>query len=213
MNIWHERALAFAGMAQTAHLVGNMARTGMVSQDAMEGWLASVFVTSPGQTLDVYPYRSGLRSALQLSSTLLDRFNRGNGDVVQLIFALMQLSRRLTGDPGALRELGAQIECVDEKRLRNEVSADDVAGLLADTYEDILGRFPPRIMVHGDQGHLTNPVNVMRIRAMLLAGIRSAVLFFQLGGRPWHLVFRRGRLKSATLELGRWLDQSPELET
>jgi high frequency lysogenization protein len=40
----------------------------------------------------------------------------------------------------------------------------------------------PRIMVNGDPAHLNNPENANRIRALLLAGIRAAMLWRQSGG-------------------------------
>ena len=41
------------------------------------------------------------------------------------------------------------------------------------------------------------------IRALLLAGIRSAFLWRQLGGRRWKLLFRRRRLLALSRELSR----------
>ncbi len=200
MNRWHERAVAFAGMAQAANLVNTIARRGIISQDALDGCLNTVFVTNPEVTTDVYRYRPGLISGLGLTTDALRHFNNEHAELVRYIFALIQLQSRLSDDPESLRELGARIATVDDKRLRDEVSSDDIAGLLSDIYEQILGRFPPRIMVNGEQTHLQSPINVMRIRALLLAGVRSAVLWTQLGGRTWQLVFRRGVMRDAASE-------------
>jgi len=42
-----------------------------------------------------------------------------------------------------------------------------------------------------------------RIRALLLAGIRSAVLWYQLGGRRWRLVVYRRRIQHTAANLAR----------
>ena len=42
--------------------------------------------------------------------------------------------------------------------------------------------------------HLQVSSNAARIRALLLAGIRSARLWRQLGGSRWQMVFSRRRL-------------------
>jgi len=68
---------------------------------------------------------------------------------------------------------------------------EEVVAELAELYHATLGYFEPRIKVQGKQIHLQNPSNINRIRALLLAGIRSAVLWHQLGGRPWHLIAAR----------------------
>ena len=74
---------------------------------------------------------------------------------------------------------------------------EDVVAELAALYEATLGSFEPRIRVIGKQLHLQNPSNIHRIRALLLAGIRSAVLWHQLGGRRWHLIAGRRALLQA----------------
>ena len=200
MNRWQERALAFAGMAQSVNLVATIAKRGIVSQDALDGCLATIFVTNPASTKDIFKHRPGIISGLGLTVSSLRHFNNEHAELIRYVFALIQLQTRLRSDPESLRELGARIAAVDEKRLLDQISSDDTAGLLSDIYDEILGRFPPRIMVTGEQQHLQSPINVMRIRALLLAGIRSGVLWSQLGGRTWQLVFRRGVLRLAAEE-------------
>ena len=49
-------------------------------------------------------------------------------------------------------------------------------------------------MVNGSQVHLNNPENANRIRALLLAGIRAAILWRQSGGSRWKLLVQRNAL-------------------
>ncbi|MFH7445201.1 DUF489 family protein, partial [Pseudomonas syringae pv. tagetis] len=51
-----------------------------------------------------------------------------------------------------------------------------------------------RIQVQGDMRNLQQPNNASKIRAILLAGIRSARLCRQVGGHRWQLVFSRPKL-------------------
>ena len=46
-------------------------------------------------------------------------------------------------------------------------------------------------MGSGEHNYLANPANADRIRALLLAGMRSAVLWRQLGGSRWQILFKR----------------------
>jgi len=62
---------------------------------------------------------------------------------------------------------------------------------LAGIYADTVSQIPPKIMVSGDSSVLSNPDNADKIRAILLAGIRSAVLWAQLGGNRWQILFNR----------------------
>jgi high frequency lysogenization protein len=68
-----------------------------------------------------------------------------------------------------------------------------VIGNLADTYKQTLSTLSFRIKVAGNPQILQNSHNANKVRALLLAGIRAAILWRQVGGRRWHLLFNRKR--------------------
>jgi high frequency lysogenization protein len=49
-------------------------------------------------------------------------------------------------------------------------------------------------MVNGDEQYLSRTETVNKIRALLLAGIRSALLWRQCGGARWKFLFYRKKL-------------------
>ncbi|OYY73806.1 MAG: hypothetical protein B7Y40_08130 [Gammaproteobacteria bacterium 28-57-27] len=53
-------------------------------------------------------------------------------------------------------------------------------------------------MVKGEPKQLNEPWVAQRIRSALLAGVRSAVLWHQCGGRKLNLLFRRKRFIDAS---------------
>jgi high frequency lysogenization protein len=55
-------------------------------------------------------------------------------------------------------------------------------------------------MVRGEPVYLQNPDNQNRIRALLLAGVRAAWLWRQVGGSRWKILFARKRLLAAADE-------------
>jgi len=68
---------------------------------------------------------------------------------------------------------------------------DSVIGNLAETYLKSISTLTPRIMVKGENNHLMDQANADKVRTLLLAGIRSAVLWSQSGGARWQLLFKR----------------------
>ena len=205
MNSKHdheERVLALAGLVQAVHLISTISRSGMAAQDHLEASLNSIFVTSPGSASDVYGGGSGVSLGIKLTTDLIMRFNLlGHVDVVRYALLLLQLERRLAQHPDCLRELGAGISSIDKKRTfdlkQQPINDAAVEAELAALYRDTLGCFEPRIKVQGHETHLRNSFNINRIRALLLAGMRSAVLWHQLGGRRWHLIAARKPLINA----------------
>ena len=66
---------------------------------------------------------------------------------------------------------------------------------LAELYANTISTLGPRIMIRGDQNHLTNTENAAKMRTLLLAGIRAALLWNQAGGTRWKLLFERGKMQ------------------
>jgi len=53
-----------------------------------------------------------------------------------------------------------------------------------------------RIMVNGEQEYLSRPDIVNKIRACLLTGIRSAILWKRCGGTRWKFLFFRKKIQA-----------------
>jgi high frequency lysogenization protein len=192
-----ERALALAGMAQACYLVTGIARTGLIGQDSMAGSLESIFVTNPKDTLDVYRDGNGVRTGLRLIQEILGDFALSDhGDTVRYMLAVAALEKKLRSKPEILHAIGAGISGVYEHRCLHELpaTADEIIDRLSRLYEETAGSLEPRIRVQGQQKHLQNRINTSRIRALLLAAIRSAVLWRQVGGGVSQLVLGRRKL-------------------
>ncbi len=199
---FEKRAMALAGIVQAAHLVSTVARTGLVSQDSMEASLKSIFVTNPSSISEVYQGTEGIRLGLRRLRDMLQHFDLNeHGDDLRYLLAVIKLDLTAERQPEVYRRLGADIERIDELRRHQDAGMSplnaDVIARLASAYEDNLSAVAPRIRVTGNRNHLQNADNIHRIRALLLAAIRSAVLWRQVGGRRWHFLFSRGKLAEA----------------
>jgi high frequency lysogenization protein len=73
----------------------------------------------------------------------------------------------------------------------------EVLAGLAGIYSDTISKLEPRIIVRGNPLYLQNSDNQDRVRALLLAGIRSAMLWHQTGGNRWQILFGRSKLLDA----------------
>ena len=86
------------------------------------------------------------------------------------------------------------------QRLRALADAPRDAGLLLaldEAYQETIGKLGKRIQVSGDRAALGQPQVAARIRALLLAAVRFAWLWQQLGGRRWHLIVGRRKTLAA----------------
>ena len=78
---------------------------------------------------------------------------------------------------------------------------ENVFASIGELYSTTVSTLKPKVIVQGEQGHLSNSNNAAKVRTLLLAGIRSAVLWRQCGGRRLGLIFSRKKLLNQTKEL------------
>lgn len=201
-TVWHERILAFGGIGLAAICAQQLARRGEVfPSEHSDTLIHSLLETDPENTLAVYGSIQALQPALRV---LLGQLNgQGAKDVEQTryVVGILNLERHLMKSPKALHALGRGLTQI--KRQRDEFDFDHhrIIEHLGQLYSDIISPLGPRIQVHGKPECLKRPEVQHHIRAMLLAGIRSAVLWRQLGGKRRQIIFSRKRLLQAIEQL------------
>jgi high frequency lysogenization protein len=82
---------------------------------------------------------------------------------------------------------------------------NDLSHAISGIYQDTLSKQKFRIKVNGSAQHLQDSRNADLIRALLLAGIRSAFLWRQLGGHRWKLLLKRKQMLELSQNLSRGL--------
>lgn len=190
-----DRIIALAGMFQAGYLVRQIARTGMADSETFEICLNSIIATEAQTTADVYGGLSGVRQGLNVLSTLFDSMNKERDlEIARYVLGIVHLEKKLAKHPQMLNALSAGIDRVKHQSETYGINHENVISNLASVYAETISTLQPRIVVAGEEGHLTNPRNAEKVRALLLAVMRSAVLWRQKGGARWHLIFSRGSL-------------------
>lgn len=198
-NVWHNRTLALAGILQALHSVQQIARHGNAPTDAIATSLASVFKINPESAEDVYGGIGGLSLGLQLLSQQLNRKRyRTDPELLRYLINIMYLEKRLRNRPKILAEIADQIKLLEQQTGDIFSIHPDTIARLADIYLKTISTMTPRIQIRGEETHLRQPENIERVRALLLAGIRSAVLWRQMGGSRLHLLFYSRQLLQET---------------
>ena len=184
------RVIALAGVLQATRLVREVATRGRADAAAIEASLASVFRIDADSASDVFGGPIKLRAGLE---ALLTQFESGNRDLAltQLVVGVLRLERRLARNPRMLGELRTGIEQIQRQVDHFGIAHATVQARLAELYVNTLSQLRPRVIVHGNPQHLANPQLVEQIRALLLAAVRAAVLWRQVGGSQIRLLLRR----------------------
>jgi high frequency lysogenization protein len=205
---FQDQILALAGIFQSAQLAQQLARTGRADPDAFRASIRSLLDIDAPDVAAVYGGVTGVRLGLDLLRTKLGgRSGQSDVEIARYVVALMHLEGVLRKIPAMQEAIRSGVETAQTqmKFFASDAAADDVHPALieklAGLYSQTISTLTPRIMVNGEHGHLSNPATAARVRAALFAGIRSAVLWRQLGGRRWRLLFSRDRITRAAAEL------------
>lgn len=191
---YSDRVLAFAGIVQACRCVQQIATTGMVETNALTASIQSVLIVDADDCEDIFNAGDKLHTGLKYSIELFS--NAGNmerNEVMRMVISVIQLERTLSKNPAALNDISAGIEKATEQSEHFSLLHANVLASLAGVYSDTLSVLKPKIMVNGEEMHLTNPINTNKIRSLLLAAVRAAVLWRQSGGSRWQLLFYRKR--------------------
>ncbi|HET8898873.1 MAG TPA: high frequency lysogenization protein HflD [Rhodanobacteraceae bacterium] len=184
------RTLALAGMFQSAALVRELAQGRSVDEDAAETSIRSIFTIDADDVAHVYGGSAGLKLGLQVLIRQLEQPRR-EIDLSRLVLAMLHLERKLVANKSLTLALAEGINLARRQLDHFGPLHANVQGRLGELYEQTLSTIRPRVMVHGDPQVLAQASQAARIRATLLAGVRSAVLWRQLGGRQWQLLLGR----------------------
>ncbi len=213
---WEYRNIALAVVAQCAQLVHSLATTGRADTRLVNACIAPLLVLSPDSVDEVYPdvalFSNGLK-ALQhsLSNDGVKEF----AEPIKYVLGMTVLQQQLMSVP-AMQTLIRQRLQIRHSLLAErqepgsgESPADpqeeyDFA-VLAALYQDTISRLTMRIHVKGVPEHLRKQDVADKIRALLLSGIRSALLWQQLGGRRWHLFVYKKRIRDCVADVRRRL--------
>ena len=144
----------------------------------------------PNSPIDVYGSVEQLDVGLNTVVRHLDGGPR-DGEILRYLISLIHLQSRLQRQPRVIGKLRSLIEETGRQREHLGIDHPQTISRLADVYQQTISTLGPRIVVRGDGTYLRQPAIVAHIRALLLAGIRAAVLWQQVGGRRRNLFLKR----------------------
>ena len=195
-NTFDDRVLALAGMLQALAQVRRIADTGQSDSSQVQAALDSVFRIDAHSTEAVFGSANGLRTGLR---QLRDYLANGNKDEAlgKLALAVLQLERRFVRTGAMVNQVQTALVRLQPKANTLGSTHADVVSELAKLYADTLSHLRPRVMVQGNPHYLGQAGVVAEIRALLLAALRAAVLWRQLGGSLWDFVFARRQMAAA----------------
>jgi len=175
--------------------------TGQVEPRPWETLIHATLDTDPESFEAIYGgHPNNLRRGLEVLEAVVGR-QQANPVVLRYGFSLLLLMSKLRGNTAMLDALGTRLARIQGQAEHFGATHENVIASLGEAYQETISTFKTRIVVQGDPSLLQNRMMPERVRAILLAGIRFALLWHQQGGRRWKLIFQRSALKKALDQL------------
>jgi high frequency lysogenization protein len=190
-----ERTLALAGVFQATELVRQAAHHGTWSGYAASSCLHSLFQLEAESTAEIYGGVVKMRLGVETMLTVLQGDSE-HSDSLRYTVGLLQIEKKFRRSGKLQEEVGRQLHDISgegldlEQHEREDLQAHDISGL----YSNTISKLSPRIVVSGKPQYLKNDRTVDWVRTLLMAGLRSATLWHQLGGGRFELMFGRKKI-------------------
>ena len=120
--------------------------------------------------------------------------NHKHQDAMRYALGALHLQKKLAGRKDMLNTIANRIEQAANQAEHFSSTHENVVGNLGQIYSETISTFRFRIQVMGDYNYLQQTRIASQIRALLLAAIRSAMLWRQVGGNRWQLLLQRKAL-------------------
>lgn len=190
-----ERTMALAGIFQATELVRQAANHGTWSGYAADTCLASLLAIEADSVEEIYNSPNDLRLGAETLISVLQgdrRYMESLGYAV----SIMQLENNFRKKSKMQAHIGQELMSIKDFDDGTEIHEikDLQARRIAHLYTKTISTLNPRIVINGRPQYLQVDRTVNWIRTLLFAGLRSAVLWRQMGGGRFNLMFGRKKM-------------------
>lgn len=188
------RVMALAAVCQAVELVRLVSRENQSPEqlhEIMYNSITMVDADNPEQIYgSIHDLSLGYRTLCQQLGNQADK----DIDITRYIVAVLTLERKLTPNNKAMSELSSRIDDLKRSLSHFDILDSNTVANIANIYSEVISPLGRRIEVFGSQQFLQVQSNQHKVRALLLAAVRAAVLWRQLGGKRRQLIFSRQAL-------------------
>ncbi len=187
----YDQTLALAGIYQAASLVKQIATTGNANNAQIESSIETLFRFDANTVEEVYGSVSGVSHGVKILRQHLGDKPSRDIDITKYVISLIMLEKKLSRNNRMLEEIDKRLKNIESQFDFFPLNHENNFSKLGQLYKDTISTLGPKIIVSGEQPFLSNERNADKVRALLLAGIRSAVLWSQCGGSRMQFLFGR----------------------
>ena len=190
--------ISLGAIYQASSEIKKIAWQGRINNKFIEPLIYSVYQTTSNEIEDIYINLKRLNTGLDFlrKQFVGDVFSR-DAEVDRYFEAISVLVKNMNKNSEIFSNLRDELS-----RHKENVTEDNLhehAEFLSNLYLKTISKINPRIIVNGDNIHLTDNKNASMIRALLLSAIRSFILWQQSGGTKFRIFLFKKKMAEIAL--------------
>ena len=190
--------ISLGAIYQASSEIKKIAWEGKINNKFIEPLIYSVYQTTSNEIEDIYINLKRLNTGLDFlrKQFVGDVFSR-DAEVDRYFEAINVLVKNMNKNSEIFSNLRDELSSYKENV--TEDNLHEHAEFLSNLYLKTISKINPRIIVNGDNIHLTDNRNASMIRALLLSAIRSFILWQQSGGTKFRIFLFKKKMAEIAL--------------
>lgn len=189
------QTIALSAICQSAQLIQQISKGKPYDKEQFAIIVSGIMVTSPKTIFDVYPTVEEVAAGCELLiHQLSGQTTSRDVEATRYIAGIMSLSKRLLRSTSSLQNLTDALAKIERRLEHFELLSPSIIQNFADTYREVISPIGQKIQIIGNPDILKQPDTQNKVRALLLAGVRAAVLWRQFGGQRRQFLLSRKRI-------------------
>ena len=190
--------ISLGAIYQASSEIKKIAWQGKINNKLIEPLIYSVYQTTSNEIEDIYINLKRLNTGLDFlrKQFVGDVFSR-DAEVDRYFEAINVLVKNMNKNSEIFSNLRDELS--SHKENVTEDNLHEHAEFLSNLYLKTISKINPRIIVNGDNIHLTDNRNASMIRALLLSAIRSFILWQQSGGTKFRIFLFKKKMAEIAL--------------
>ena len=192
--------ISLGAIYQASSEIKKIAWQGKINNKFIEPLIYSVYQTTSNEIEDIYINLKRLNTGLDFlrKQFVGDVFSR-DAEVDRYFEAINVLVKNMNKNSEIFSNLRDELS--SHKENVTEDNLHEHAEFLSNLYLKTISKINPRIIVNGDNIHLTDNKNASMIRALLLSAIRSFILWQQSGGNKFRIFLFKKKMAEIALKV------------
>ena len=188
------KTIALAGIHLALNEIQRIAWHADYHYSNIDTSIHSLFVRSPQDYMEVFGSLENLKPGLNaLSTSFRNKRDKQALERTRYMINLMMLSKKFNNNKALAKQVDTTIDMLEPAANDLDNQRTYVIDKIAQLYQNTLSKINPRIIIYGKPEILNQADHAAAIRALLLAGLRSTLLWYQAGGNQVGLLLGKAK--------------------